>query len=110
MEKNPDELIEQMKSLMAEVYKDGFNIYRCINRVKKDLKLTVDFPPQAIIWVCESYLHAKTPILNHYPWFVRALKDASGRYFSDENVKNGEKHKKEPMAQSVKDIMKGMFQ
>jgi len=93
---------------MAEVYKDGFNIYKCLNKVKKQMKSSKDFPPQAIIWTCENYLRTKPTVRNHYPWFVRVFRASSERFFAEQNVKEGQKHKKEPVAQVVKDIMKGM--
>ena len=109
MNQQPSEkTIERCKLLMAEVYKDDFNIYKCLNRVKKEMKSRVDFPPEAIIWTCEAYLKDKPAVHNHYPWFVRVLKQSSGRYFSENHVKESQKYKKEGMAQSVKDLMKGI--
>jgi len=105
---NEEETIKLCKKLMAEVYKDGFNIYKCLNKVKKQMKSRVDFPPQAIIWTCESYLRSKPKVLDHWAWFVRVFKASSERFFAEQHVAEGEKHKKEPVAQSVKDIMKGI--
>jgi len=105
-----EETIKQCKLLMAKVYKDGFNIYQCLNKLKKQMKLRVDFPPQAIIWTCEAYLRINKPILYHYPWFVRVLKESSRAYFSEENRKNDERLKKEPMNKAVEALVKGIFE
>ena len=107
MEKS-EEKIEQMKLLMAEVYKDGFNIYKCINRLKKDMKLSVDFPPEAIIKTCQEYLRTKSTIQSHYPWFVRVFRASSERFFSEQHCKDSRtRNKRGGFSQSIKDIMKG---
>ena len=100
--------VKRVKELMKEVYGKGFNIYQCLNRLKKELKLTEDFPAQAIIWTCESYLHTKTPIAEPYPWFVRVFTESSRRYFFEKNRKVDKNYKKESVPQSIKDIMKGI--
>ncbi len=97
------------KKVMAEVYKDGFNIYKCLNKLKKDMKLRVDFPPEAIIWTCESYLRSKPDVRNHWTWFVRVFKANSERYFSEQHVEESKKQpKRAGFSKSIKDIMKGM--
>jgi hypothetical protein len=104
-----EEKKEQAKKLMAEVYADGFNIYRCLNRLKKEIKLVPDFPPDAIIWTCQEYLRTKPAIRNHYPWFIRVFRANSERYFSEQHCKESEtRDKRGGFSQSIKDIMKGM--
>ena len=109
---NEEEKKELAKKLMAEVYADGFNIYKCLNKLKKNLKLVPDFPPEAIIWTCQSYLSTKIPIQEHYPWFVRVFTASSQRYFSEQHEKESQERHKDRgsggMAQSVKDILKGL--
>jgi hypothetical protein len=103
---------EQVKKAMAEVYADGFNIYRCLNRLKKDMKLSVDFPPDAIIWTCEAYKQQKPKVREHYPWFVRVFRANSERYFSEQHCRESEERHKARgtggIPQTLKDILKGM--
>jgi len=106
-----EETVEKMKLLMAEVYNKGFNIYQCINRLKKQIKLREDFPPQAIIWTCEEFLFTKKPIRNHYPWFIHVFTVCSERYFSEGHCKDSEsRNKRGGFAQSIQQIMKGAGQ
>jgi hypothetical protein len=98
-----------MKEVMKEVYEKGFNIYRCLNKMKKVLKLTEDFPPQAVIWTCESFLRKKTPTLDHWAWFVRVFRANSERFFSERHVKMSENSdKRGGFAKSIKNILKGI--
>ena len=106
---NEEETKQLASKLMKEVYSDGFNIYQCLNRLKKKLKLRVDFPPQAIIWTCEEYLRTKSKVQSHYPWFVRVFKASSERYFSEQHVKESKtQNKRGGFAPSIKKIMEGM--
>lgn len=103
-----EEKTELVKKLMGEVYQDGFNIYKCLNKLKKQLKLTEDFPQDAIIWTCEAYLRDKPKVRDHYPWFVRVFKASSEKFFSTKHEAEGKKHKKAPIPQSIKDIMRNI--
>lgn len=100
--------IKRVKELMKEVYDKGFNIYKCLNRLKKQIKLTEDFPPQAIIWTCESYLNTKHPIQNHWAWFIRVFRASSERYFSEQHQKFSGENKREGFSPAIKEIMKGI--
>lgn len=105
----PEDKKELAKRLMAEVYADGFNIYQCLNKLKKELKLCVDFPPEAIIWTCEEYLRTKPNVQTPYPWFIRVFTAHSERYFSEQHVRESEtRDKRGGFAQSIKDILGGM--
>ena len=103
---------EQVKQLMKEVYADGFNIYMCLNRLKKELRLSVDFPAEAIIWTCEEYLRTKPKVRDPYPWFIRVFRANSERFFSEQHCRESEERHKTRgrggIAQSIKDILKGL--
>ena len=103
-----EKTVERTKKLMKQVYDDGFNIYQCLNRVKKRLQRKSDFPAEAIMWTCEAYLQQKPKVRNHWTWFIRVFTANSERYFAEQQVAEGEKYKKEPMAQSIKDILKSI--
>ncbi len=101
--------VKRLKELMAEVYKDGFNIYKCLNKVKKKMKSRVDFPPQAIIWTCEEYLRTKSKVQSHYPWFVRVFRANSERFFSGQHVEDSKtRDKRAGFSKSIKQILEGM--
>jgi len=99
---------EKAKELMKAVYADGFNIYQCLNRLKKQLKLRVDFPPDAIIWTCESYFKEKPK--DHWPWFLEVFKRNSQRYFSNQKEQESKTRDKRSTftPESIKKILKGM--
>ena len=106
---NEEETKQLASKLMKEVYSDGFNIYQCLNRLKKKLKLRVDFPAQAIIWTCEEYLSTKSKVQSHYPWFVRVFKASSERFFSGQHVEDSKNsNKRGGFSKSIKQILGGM--
>ena len=87
-----------------KVYNRKFNIYQCINRVKKELKWEKSrhFPAEVIIRVCVSYF--RSDIRCDYVWFVKTLKSESAKHFASMNVTQNEVFKKEePM--SLKEIL-----
>jgi hypothetical protein len=104
---------EQAKELMAKVYKRGVNIYMFVNKVKKRLKRVDNFPASVIIEVCKEYMRFKDmdKVRNDYTWFIRVLEQKSGEWHANNQIKEHSKYKNAPpMAQNVKDILKGMFE
>lgn len=99
----------KLQTLLTEVYKD-INIYALINKLKKDLKWATgsQFPDEVLIGVCEQYLKDKSNIKDEWGWFVSVIKAESTKYYSAQSVKQGEAFKKEPMAMSLKEIMKNI--
>ncbi len=100
----------EVEKICKEVFGKGFNIYQNINRVKKELNLRESFPDDVIIGVCRQYLERTEPLEQPYPWFVVALKNQSAQYFSERHGKESAQYKQGGMAQSVKSILKGMFE
>ena len=110
---NTDEKIEkEAVDLMKFVYKRGFNIYMLLNKVKKQLKRVDNFPPEVIISVCKEFITYKdrSKIRNDYTWFVRVMVAKSHEYQAQQNINEHKTHKNAPpMAQNVRDILKGML-
>jgi hypothetical protein len=107
-----DKLNEEATDLMKWVYKRGFNIYMMLNKVKKELKRVDNFPPEVIISVCKEFISFKdrSKIRNDYTWFIRVMVAKSHEYQAQQNINDHKKHKSAPpMAQNVKDILKGML-
>jgi hypothetical protein len=102
----------ELEAKGKEVYALGFNIYQMISKLRKDMKLTVEFPDEVIMQTCNEFLRCKEnkEIRTDYAWFVRVFQHNSGQYFANQHQVEGEKYKKEGVAQPIKDIMKGMFQ
>ena len=100
----------KLEELGKVVYAKGFNIYQMISKLKKDMKLVVDFPDTVITETCNEFLRCKDKgeIKIDYVWFVRVFQHNSGQYFANKHTAEGNKHKREPMAQSIKNILKGM--
>jgi hypothetical protein len=102
---------EEAKNLMAEVYKRGCNVYMMINKTKKKLKKVDNFPSEVIIEVCKEYLRYKNfdKIKSDYAWFIRVLIAKSDQWNANRQIAEHQKYKQQPaMAQSVKDILKGL--
>ena len=99
-------LSKTTKDLLDKVYKQGFNIYALLGRFKKKSK--VDLPEAVIEKVCNSYLKNHEKIQNDWPWFITAVEKASREYFAEQSIKENQEYKKQPVAQSIKDIMRGI--
>lgn len=105
-----EEVVAQ--GLMKEVYDRGINIYMLINKTKKELKRVDHFPNSVIIEVCKEYISRldQGQINKTYPYFLRLLKAKSAEWHANNQIKEHEKHKKEPpIAESVKDILGRIF-
>lgn len=93
---------------MAAVYADDFNIYAAINKLKKKMNRKDPFPDEVLIGVCDSYWNNKPGIKKRWPWFVAAMEYQTRLFICDaEEAKNAE-YKKQPMAESIKQIMRRM--
>ena len=96
----------QVEEALNKVYKDGFNIYMMLNRVKKDIGRTENFPDEVILSFCEHYWRYKPAA--KYPYFLKAFKMVSGQWHADNQIKRNKEYKTQGIPQSIKDIMKGM--
>lgn len=99
--------------IMAVVYKRKFNIYMLLNKVKKELKRVDNFPPEVIIAVCKEFISTsdKAKIRNNYTWFIRVMIAKTTEHQANLNIKEHQKIKSAPpMAQNVKNILKGMLE
>ena len=94
----------------AKVYKDGFNIYQYVGKLKKELKRSRPFPDPVIMRFCEAYWKHKPGVEKPYPYFIKTFQMVSSDYYANQNQQEHADIKKQPaMAQSVKDVLKGMF-
>jgi len=108
-----EKLEQECKDIMAVVYKRKFNIYMLLNKVKKQKKRLDNFPPEVIIAVCKEFISSsdKSKIRNNYTWFIRVMIAKTEEHQANQNIKEHQKIKSAPpMAQNVKDVLKGMFQ
>jgi len=96
--------------LLKEVYDNGLNIYQLINKVKKKMKWKKDqkFPAEVLIEVCKRYFKDRPSIKNAWGWFIIVIQSESAVYFARKSIEEGEKWKKAPVAQSIKDIIRGI--
>jgi hypothetical protein len=83
---------------LQKVFKDGFNIYSLINKVKKESDSGAEIPKEVLMRVCSRYWEDKATFKEPWPWFVAVVK----REWLLEEHNN---FKKAPMAQSIKDIL-----
>ncbi len=95
----------------AKVYKDGFPIYMMVGKLKKELKRTKPFPDPVIMQFCKAYWKHKPNAENPYPYFIKTFHMVSAEWHSTMQQAEHQKHKMDraPVAQSIKDVLKGMF-
>lgn len=94
---------------LKAVYADGFNIYAAIGRLKKRYTALDKFPDEVLLGVCRGYWRCKPGIRARWPWFLKAMETETRLWICDQRAAENAAHKKAPVAQSIRDIMKGMF-
>jgi hypothetical protein len=92
---------------LKAVYADGFNIYAAINRLKKKMNRQ-EFPDVVLLGVCKSYWSCKPGIRGRWPWFLSSMEYQTRLWICDSHEAENAKHKRAPVSQSIRDIMKGM--
>jgi hypothetical protein len=98
---------EEVKKALDKVFKTGFNIYKLINKARKQLKWTKDqnFPDKVILGVCAEYHKDKDKIKDPFPWFMVVLRKESETYFAEKNIAEHQKIKNQG-AMSLAEILK----
>ena len=110
---NNETLQVDAENRLKDIYSKGVNVYMFIAKTKKRLKRVDNFPPEVIISVCKEYTRFTdlSKIRNDYLWFIRVLNAKSDEWHANHQIQEHQKHKKAPpIAQNVKDVLKGMFQ
>jgi len=109
VELNKEQPSEKLKSALDKVYKDGFNIYKLLERLKKELKWEPGrlFPEEVLLKVCDSYAKNKAGIKDQWAWFKTAIRKASEEYFAIKNIEEHRQIKSQP-AMSLAEIFKVM--
>ena len=99
--RKPDQILEQ-------VYADGFNIYQCLNRLKKDLGFAKDFsfPSEVVTKVCEQYFKDKPT--KPWAWFVKVFASESEKYHAQENIRVNEESKLISFDSRIKTLIKDL--
>jgi len=96
--------------ILASVYSSGFNIYQCINRLKKQLGFAKDFkfPEEVIIKVCMQYAKDRKQVRNQWSWFIKVFAQESEKYYAEENIRVNDASKGLSMCQKVRDLVNGI--
>ena len=87
-----------LKTELDKVFKDGFNIFALMNKVKKESKTGAEIPEDVLFKVCARYWQDKAIIKNAWTWFVAVLR-REWELFDTESYKHS------GMAQSIKSIL-----
>ena len=101
----------EVEKKAAAVYKDGFNIYMYDGRLRKELKRSGAFPDEVMLSFFDAYWKRKPAAKNQYPYFIKTFQMVSADWFANQNQIKNQEYKKDraPIAQNVKDILRGMF-
>ena len=92
------------------VYSSGFNIYQCINRLKKQLGFSKDFkfPAEVIIKVCNQYFKDSLKIKNQWTWFIKVFTRESEKYHAEKNIRMNKENKAIAFNKDIKDLIKSI--
>lgn len=93
-----------LQAALDKVYKDKFNIYALIARVKKRLSKDTEFPEEVLLHVCDAYQRDKAKIKKPWPWFIRVLETESGLWCAQQQINKNDKRGK--WALTIGDILK----
>jgi hypothetical protein len=63
---------EELRILMAEVYRNGLNIYALVNRIQGVTSYSL--PPSLIEKICKEYLKYKDTIKSPWAWGEKVFK------------------------------------
>ena len=96
---------ENSQEQLKTVSKD-FNIYQFLGKLKKTKK--IEIPEEVVNRICISYLKNKTGIKADWPWFIVTTQKEWESWNAEKNIREGEQHKKEPIAPAILEILKGM--
>ncbi len=108
------EKVKQQKTkediILSSVYSSGFNIYQCINRLKKQLGLvkTFKFPEKVIIKVCTQYAKDRKSIRNQWSWFIKVFARESEKYHAKENIRINEESKGLSLNEDIKKLIQNL--
>ena len=95
---------DKTKALLKAVYEKKFNIYAMLNLFKKRSKLKPEIPESVIQEVCLQYLSMSADVDNTFPYFLKVLKMKTAEYFANQNIREHQEIKKQPMA--FRDILR----
>lgn len=98
----------QTEEMLQSLKQNGHNLWPMLHIFKRRSKLAVEIPDEVIQAVCVEYTKRGSLVRSGFPYFLTVLKRKSEEYFAKQNVTEGEKIKKEPLA--MKDIMKQILE
>ncbi len=98
--------MEKLNQKLEQIYSKGFNIYKCLNRLKKERGWPKDFklPESVLIGVCNSYHKAKT-IRSSWPWFMKVLKAECEQWFAQQQIEANNKS----VAPEIRELIRGIL-
>lgn len=102
----------ELRELVKDCYDKGFNVYACINKVKKDKKWRIEVPDEVVERVCRQYLAEKDSVKSAWPWFLKVFAMESQAYFATQQIREHERIKAEEKksAYSLKEILQKVMQ
>jgi len=98
------------QAALKEIELSGFNIYQCINKLKKDKKWRKDenLPDEVILKVCAQYWKQKPDIKRPFPWFTDVLNAEVRAWGAAQSMAQGKELKNLPIADFMKDLISGL--
>lgn len=96
-----DKTQEELKTVSME-----FNIYQLLGRLKKTKG--VEIPEEVVVKICASYIKNKPGIKKLWPWFLITTKKEWEAWNAEQQIKEGQRWKKAPVAMVIAKLLAGM--
>jgi len=79
------------KELLKQVYNKGLNVYKLLNRLKKESKVGAVLPEEVLNKICLEFLKTQEKITNQWAWFVQVVVKCWQEYNIQQNIKANNK-------------------
>lgn len=96
------EFNEKTNSYIKAVKDCGLNLYPLLGIFKKRSKLREPLPDEVVQAVCVEYLKRADKVDKSFPYFITVLKAKSHEYFANNQIREHEKMKKEPVRLKIR--------
>jgi len=100
------------KAVFSKVYSLGFNIYKLINRIKKQSVIIrrEGINDEVLIAICNSWLKNKSKIDNEWGWFLKAFREEMQKWRAKQHENESNQRKEEARSDYTPKTMKEIME